>query len=639
MLSLGDIANFTSATSTFYGTGGINIASGCFAVNGTCQTGVTFANPSATIGLTATDGTALTAMRSDATLALSQSIAPTWTELHQFTRGASSTLLSVYNNAYFGATATSSFSSTGVLTLASALAVGSGGTGATTLTGLLQGNGTSAITAVTGTAGQFPYYNGTNTLLATSSIYLATTGNVGIGDTTPDALLDVKGTVCLDLNADEACTDNTSTISDARLKTNVTDITDGLSLVGQLRPVRFNWNGEYNTGTSSSLGFLAQEVEQVFPELVITDTAGYKNLDYSKLTAVLAGAVKELDARTMFVANAATSTVLTVDVAGNVGIGTTTPAYKLQVVGDVAAIGFVNTSTREAKTDINYSTASSSDDMLNQLVNLKVATYRYKVEDQSDPLRLGLIAEDVQTIAPEILSPNGKGVDIYKLATFTLSGVQALAAKLDAEHMRVTSLEERVTALESGAISTASGSPLALSSSTLASALEGLGVLIKQGIAQFNTLVFRTLVASKDADGTSSAGSVTIPVGSALAQVTNSLVLPSTKVFITFNSSVAGGWWVSDKLAGSFRVILSAPQPTDVSFDYFLVQTEGQLATSTPNVSSDTVSQSSGPDTTAPTITLLGDNPVHLSIGGTFVEPGITVTDNVDSVVPLHHLR
>ncbi len=41
------------------------------------------------------------------------------------------------------------------------------------------------------------------------------------------------------------------------------------------------------------MGFLAQEVEDVFPELVITDTAGYKNLDYSKLTAVLASAIQE----------------------------------------------------------------------------------------------------------------------------------------------------------------------------------------------------------------------------------------------------------------------------------------------------------------------------------------------------------
>src|SRR3989344_4437824 len=77
------------------------------------------------------------------------------------------------------------------LTLSSPLGVVSGGTGVSSLSGLLQGNGTSAITAVTGTAGQFPYYNGTNTLAATSSIFLATSGNVGIGTTTPSANLDV----------------------------------------------------------------------------------------------------------------------------------------------------------------------------------------------------------------------------------------------------------------------------------------------------------------------------------------------------------------------------------------------------------------------------------------------------------------
>ena len=46
-----------------------------------------FANPSASIGLTANNGVAVTAMRSDATPALSQSIVPTWTGLHTFQAG------------------------------------------------------------------------------------------------------------------------------------------------------------------------------------------------------------------------------------------------------------------------------------------------------------------------------------------------------------------------------------------------------------------------------------------------------------------------------------------------------------------------------------------------------------------------
>ena len=58
------------------------------------------------------------------------------------------------------------------------------------------------------------------------------------------------------------------------------------------------------------------------------------------------------------------------------------------------------------------------------------------------------------------------------------------------------------------------------------------------------------------------------------------------------------------------------------------MQTEGQIATSTPIVIT------SGVDTAPPVITMLGANPVYLSIGDTFVEPGITVADAVDGTDP-----
>ena len=59
--------------------------------------------------------------------------------------------------ARFGATATSTFSSAGALTLASPLAVSSGGTGSTTLFGILKGAGTSQVaTAIAGTDYQVP---------------------------------------------------------------------------------------------------------------------------------------------------------------------------------------------------------------------------------------------------------------------------------------------------------------------------------------------------------------------------------------------------------------------------------------------------------------------------------------------------
>lgn len=80
----------------------------------------------------------------------------TWTVLQTF-GSASTTRFTAFTEAKFGSTATSSFDSAGVLTLATDLSVPNGGTGASTLTdhGVLVGSGASAIDALSvGTNGQ-----------------------------------------------------------------------------------------------------------------------------------------------------------------------------------------------------------------------------------------------------------------------------------------------------------------------------------------------------------------------------------------------------------------------------------------------------------------------------------------------------
>lgn len=69
------------------------------------------------------------------------------------------------------------------------LSVGQGGTGATTLTGILLGNGTSAVTAISGTSGKFIRHNGTNWVadtiaagdLPNHSAGLLTSGSISLG--------------------------------------------------------------------------------------------------------------------------------------------------------------------------------------------------------------------------------------------------------------------------------------------------------------------------------------------------------------------------------------------------------------------------------------------------------------------------
>lgn len=141
----------TVATSTF--ARGIDLAGGCFAINGVCVGGggggsvSSVANSDGTLTISPTSGSVVAS--------LNLSNPNVWTGLQQFTQ-ASTTRFSVFDTAYFGGTATSTFSSTGALTLASALGVGSGGTGLTatpTFGQILRGTGSGYALVATSTLG------------------------------------------------------------------------------------------------------------------------------------------------------------------------------------------------------------------------------------------------------------------------------------------------------------------------------------------------------------------------------------------------------------------------------------------------------------------------------------------------------
>lgn len=84
--------------------------------------------------------------------------------------------------------------------------------------------------------------------------------------------------------------------SDVRLKDNIIKIESPLEKISKLRGIEFNWNDKqdiYPVG-KRDLGVVAQEVEEVLPEIVETRNSGYKAVKYEKLTPLLIEAVKEL---------------------------------------------------------------------------------------------------------------------------------------------------------------------------------------------------------------------------------------------------------------------------------------------------------------------------------------------------------
>ena len=132
----------------------------------------------------------------------------------------------------------------------------------------------------------FPY-NARSTNTATD----ARRGRVGIRKWEPDYELDVTGTI--------RATGNVIAYSDERKKENVVRIENGLSLVEQLRGVRFDWKEGFQQETNTDkgkrqIGVIAQEVEKVLPEVVSEDAQGYKSVNYPTLTAVLIESVKDL---------------------------------------------------------------------------------------------------------------------------------------------------------------------------------------------------------------------------------------------------------------------------------------------------------------------------------------------------------
>jgi Chaperone of endosialidase len=94
---------------------------------------------------------------------------------------------------------------------------------------------------------------------------------------------------------------NLSCPSDLRYKKNIVPMQNSLSNILKINGVRYDWKQEEfpekQFSDKNQIGFIAQEIEKVFPEMVFTDEKGFKSVDYARLTPVLVEAIKELNSR------------------------------------------------------------------------------------------------------------------------------------------------------------------------------------------------------------------------------------------------------------------------------------------------------------------------------------------------------
>jgi hypothetical protein len=124
--------------------------------------------------------------------------------------------------------------------------------------------------------------NGGGGGISERGLNITSSENVGIGDTTPSYKLDVDGTI--------RATGDVIAYSDKRVKENIKTIDNSLEKVNQLRGVEFNKIGE----DKKSIGVIAQEIENILPEVVREDDKGMKSVAYGNITGILIEAIKEL---------------------------------------------------------------------------------------------------------------------------------------------------------------------------------------------------------------------------------------------------------------------------------------------------------------------------------------------------------
>jgi hypothetical protein len=190
----------------------------------------------------------------------------------------------------------------GTITSASTIASGTNITSATTLTvgtsatianGLTVTSGTSNLrnTSINGTLGVTG-----NTTLATTSTGIISTGNALVG-----GILTVNGVTSINSNlfvSGSVWATAYNTFSDRALKRDIKKLTNATEKLSQIRGVTYFMRHEefakMKLSKDKQIGFIAQEIKEIFPEFVMyDDTHKLYSVDYSKITPVLVEGFKE----------------------------------------------------------------------------------------------------------------------------------------------------------------------------------------------------------------------------------------------------------------------------------------------------------------------------------------------------------
>jgi len=355
----------------------------------------------------------------------------------------------------------------------SALTVSATGFGTTTVTGLtVTGSATSTSdvgwniatgcfaindecvgggATLTGTTGQLAYFSGTDTAAGTSTLFISTASNVGIGTTSPYAKLSVWGGGSLFEVTNTAST-TLFAVADGALGSIFTFGQVSTSTVPNNQP--YAWTIATSTTASplfridSTTGSESVSFGVSGSDVVIGDVGAASNLVFEENSVIKGqGAGRTLT----FGANSDT-----INFAVKLGIGTTTPWRTLSVVGTVALNGLTAAASGNLNVCINNTTKDvflgasatsctpssirfkhdvlTSQLLLNKMRALRPVTFLFN--DGGDPgEQIGFIAEEVFLVDPRLVQLDADGLPgalkLDNLLALTIKSLQEVDLNLE----------------------------------------------------------------------------------------------------------------------------------------------------------------------------------------------------------------
>ena len=291
---------------------------------------------------------------------------------------------------------------------------------------------------------------GTSGSLLTQKFSLSSTGNVGIGTTSPGALLDVSGSSRHGYRAADthqftgSVSVSGSLNATASWANNVVSASYALTSSFATRAQTANALNALNTYTVAGLTSAYVDVDGAG---TIPTTGIYrpstKTLGLSadgtlifKISNVSAPATSSIETGNFIVQT------------GNVGIGTTVPTARLHVSGSTIITGSLNVSANitclsltETSTEAVKYNILPLPSQLDNVLKLKPVSFNYKANDKHS---IGLIAEEVAKIYPEFTSDNNDSISYGKITSVLIQSIKELKTIIDNQQKQIENLIDKL---------------------------------------------------------------------------------------------------------------------------------------------------------------------------------------------------